>query len=136
MREHKYRGKRLDNKEWVKGWYVEADGKSFIVKPGDNCVYDKPIRICGLVEVIPETVSESTGLKDENGKDLNWYEGDVFRIAGVLYKIVFDEECFFFDGIDAPYRYSAASIAKRSNGNVPSPIGNIHNYSKLSNKED
>ncbi len=48
----KYRGLRVDNRKWVYGWYQEFDGDSFI---NSNV----------LREVIPETVGQSTGLKDK-----------------------------------------------------------------------
>ena len=67
-----YRGKRVGNWEWVYGWYKEQyDG-----------VYEKrrsfifPINTPWIsVEVIPETVGQSTGLKDKNKKD--GYKGDI-----------------------------------------------------------
>ena len=69
---------------------------------------------------------QNTGLKDKDGKSLDWWQGDKFRIDGHLYAIVFDKGCFWFDGIDMPYRYSAHSVSIRPNGNVPSKIGNIY----------
>ena len=61
MREIKFRGKRVDSKEWVYGSYVEANtlkGNYFIVLSDGN-----------MIEVIPETIGQSIGLKDKNGKD-------------------------------------------------------------------
>lgn len=124
-----YRGKDRKTGEWKYGWYRETPlkGTPLICEP-DNVGFH--------IEVVPETVGQSTGLKDKNGKDLDWWQGDVFRIEGVLYQIVFEQGCYYFNGIKAPYKYTAASIANRPNGNVPSPIGSIHENPELLEAKD
>jgi len=63
----KFRGKRVDNGEWVYGdlmcnWTTPA-----ILSENDGCEY----------EVIPSSIGQFTGLKDKNGKDI--YDGDSLK---------------------------------------------------------
>lgn len=51
----------------------------------------------GLID--PETIGQSTGLKDKNGKDLDWWEGDLFRDSAGLKVIIKDQGCFWFESI-------------------------------------
>ncbi len=83
MRE--FRAKRVDNGEWVYGGYVHKEfhltgTKAFIIEDfGIVSDKGKPSEIRHLLdfEVIPETVGQDTGLKDKDGKDLDWWEGDL-----------------------------------------------------------
>lgn len=57
MREIKFRGRRIDNKEWVYGCYVNRHGRhSIVTQLPSHLDYD--------IQVEPESVGQYTGLRD------------------------------------------------------------------------
>jgi len=79
MREMICRGRRLDNKEWVEGYYAVASGNEHLIicdnfRMGD---YYAGIAAGDYWNVDPATVGQFTGLCDKAGVRI--FEGDVVR---------------------------------------------------------
>ena len=120
MREILFRGKRVDNGEWVEGDSLIHS----MFKKGDVCV--------GVVEgmeihsVIPETVGQFTGLTDKNGKKI--FEGDILKGMGGLYRVYFDTSlaCFEWAKVNGNWEENFSGFADEYE-----IIGNIHDNPEL-----
>lgn len=97
MRLIEFRGKRIDNGEWVYG-YLFVGIKSWILqkKTVDDTVGLNPFK---PIEVDPETVGEFSGLHDKHAVAI--YEDDIVTRKNALYKVVFMPGSFSFEGANA-----------------------------------
>lgn len=150
MREILFRGKRVDNGEWVEGCLlmVTLEGKTAHLIFGDNfCFVGNDVKALSHALVDPATVGQYTGLKDENGKKI--FEGDLLN--GFSYPFLKDNahnyfaEVVWFENSPAfglvTHKNPLSAVAGISAGNAeymenfdPTDweiIGNIHDNPEL-----
>ena len=80
MRDYIFHGKRVDNGEWVEGYYVYDESGQTTEEPTAYIIHLN-IHPCGWslipYKVIPETVGEFTGIYDINQRKI--FENDIVR---------------------------------------------------------
>ena len=133
-REISFRGKRLDNGEWVYGNLIQMDeggSQSFIFpfyKYASSLACNQIVSMF-MVAVDPTTVGQFTGLCDKNGVKI--FEGDiVFAGYGEYYQGAHEHSAtMIIDMAD----YEALNAL--CNANVVEVIGNIHDTPDLAKEE-
>ena len=134
MRTIKLRAKRLDNGEWLYGYYHKRVG-------GVECIIEMKPNKYGKVEYIvnqvdPNTVGQFTGLIDKNGKEI--YEGDIVKTIlhdsrrQMFFKVIYAMDYCGFE-LQEYGRYSGGYLWNFDDFDEGSLIiiGNIHDNPEL-----
>lgn len=138
MREILFRGKRVDNGEWVEGWYIHTKRHHCIITgriDDGYVVYGHYASDVAMYVVDPETVGQFTGLIDKKGKQI--FEGDIVKDeSGVAYPVVYGLTGFFLKY--APphshgFHYDLLPLSNywHAHGAIIEVIGNIHDNPEL-----
>lgn len=137
-REIKFRGKRVDNGNWIIGGYVEwsdiRDNKHYQIVSSAGCHND----------IISETIGQFTELHDKNSKEI--YEGDIvkfeptvskgmklvpsgYELTGIVSLNMYNHPCIY--AFNTPCLDREFHIENAMKGEV---IGNINDNPELINK--
>ena len=136
MREILFRGKRVDNGEWVYGSLLSCDIIIQTDKIFSNGIANADgsvdIKFGGWFGVSSETVGQYTGLTDKNGKNI--FEGDIIlsSISGFSYAVEWSERRARFTGnnerINCEFGFDSKDTRSLRNIEV---IGNVHDNPEL-----
>lgn len=131
IKEILFRGKRIDNGEWIYGYYVPVCFGRFPCKPA---IVPEPDGIWEPIAVKPETIGQYTGLTDKNSKKI--FDGDILKEYGsdpehslmIIKNVGFG--CFiefYFHG----EKHSTEQVGHTGWLSYDEVIGNIHDNSEL-----
>ena len=140
MKEILFRGKRIDNGEWIEGYYVKTvdyltDSAVHLIIELPSAFYPRG-EIAGEYEINSSTVGQYTGLTDKNGKKI--FEGDIVEFRTSLKK--YYAKVYYKKGMWSLYikgfndRYML-SVAVENDYSVK-VIGNIHDNPELLEVEE
>lgn len=132
MREILFRGKRIDNGEWLEGWYqppiegrhldgrVESLGASLAFVGEDGFLED--------AYIIAETIGQFTGVTDKNGTKI--FEGDIVKIFDAA---VILEGCGVvnWSGLFSAWHIGETTLYGSEHCAKYEVIGNIHGNPEL-----
>ena len=140
MREILFRGKRVDNGEWVNGYFIKANHHWHEHGVHEDWIAVDTIQnggwcnVRGKYAVIPETIGQYTGLTDKNGTKI--FEGDIVKAQddifgspfcnGITGKVVYNETAFFIepkDPMETQWLFNECAVYEI--------IGNIHDNPEL-----
>lgn len=132
MSEIEFRGKRVDNGEWVYGFYFEIehnDDKTHVhgYITANPLLEKMPESAASFIEVETKTVGQFTGEKDKEGQKL--FKGDVIRSGylGNKYLIKFVDGAFM--GVSKNERGTCMALSNSVK------LGNVHDNPELMEAE-
>lgn len=140
MREILFRGKRVDNSEWVEGLLSKGRLQGYEGNTLQPCIDHEEKGVVLSSVVIPCSVGQFTGMFDKIGQRL--FEGDIVKIYnqrgetdirdGVVYWINHDQAYCICRGLEQNVHYG--DLGNFDDGKFLEVIGNIHDNPELDEK--
>jgi len=117
MRDILFRGKRIDNGEWVEGSLLITEilgGTDYEILKRNRGTWQTSYR------VDPITIGQFTGLTDKNG--IRVWEGDIMALnVSRKFVVCYDKGIFYMNGTSIPIRHCDSLTV----------VGNIHDNPEL-----
>lgn len=85
----KFKAKRLDNLEWVEGYFYAECGNAYIIEERQS---ESMLNRNEAVLVDPSTVCQFTGMRDENGTEI--WEHDILKNYPMTNEVTFRNGSF------------------------------------------
>lgn len=112
--EIKFRGKRVDNGEWVYGdLLTDMKSQPAYIREKERGGFSAAVVRADTFKIIPETVGQRVGVSDKNGND--YYHGDIFRLDSwttPINEIVYNRGGFCFRHSKEDMYYSDIKYAE------------------------
>lgn len=132
MREILFRGKRVDNGEWIEGFYAHSGEKKYILIDNDIAV-----GYLAMKEVNPDTIEQYTGLTDKNSKKI--FEGDIVKCISRFdakdMVVIFETAEFHLVDCQRYKNYTECCGYKQFGMMETEVIGNIYDNPELLRKD-
>lgn len=128
MRNILFRAKRIDNGEWVYGYYIKThdylnNRETHLIVGIDSTTFPAN-EITDTNEIDPETLGEFTGVTDKNGVKI--FEGDICHFYGGEYYSGYWETNY-----TGKIEIDADSLWYLDNAEFVEVIGNVYDNSEL-----
>ena len=126
MREILFKAKRLDNGEWVEGYYVYCRKRHYILPVLNKAIgFDE--REDEWIEIDPDTICQYTGLTDKNGKKI--WENDIVSDGERLWQVHYYKHfaMYMLKGIN----HNGGSNGMNTNLTECKVVGNIFDNPEL-----
>lgn len=123
IRTIKFKAKRLDNGEWVKGYFYEENDNTYII---ENRQKESMLNRNVTHKVDPSTVCQFTGAKDCDGTSI--YEHDLLRSEKTdsTYEVVWNQgnSSFSLINTEVPVLYPTNTMGRMLHNRRLKVIGN------------